>query len=479
MKNDLRKGFIFTAIGKYSNMIVTLLLNAILSRLLTPKEYGVVAVLTVFIVFFQMISDIGLGPAIVQSKDLKSRDYSILLNFASLLALLLSIVFGFSGTIISKFYSDNQYILLSWFATPLILFYGMNSISNALLLKEKKFLILNLNSVISSVIGGGTGILAAYSGMGATSIIISNSILALCLFFLNLRAAKIKFIPSLDMSPIKKVSNFATNQFLFNILVYFSKNSDNILIGRYLGDSSLGNYNKAYQLLMYPNNILMGIINPVIQSVFSDFRGEVKPIRDSFIKIIHVVLIVGMPVSFFLSDNAELIINFIFGNQWGSAVEPFKILAISVWIQMLLSLSGVAFQTVNRTRIMLYSGVVSSGITIFSVIIGLFLGDIISVSYCLLIGYFINFFVTYYLMVVIAFKLRFFEFFKEFKNPLIITFGTFIFGKLLSQLPLISNLKNVFIKLLIKGIFFTVIYLFFLILLNEFKMIISVFKKNK
>src|SRR5699024_9050728 len=105
----------------------------------TPKEYGVIAVLNVFIVFFQMISDIGLGPAIIQNHELNLKDYSILFNYSGIFSSILAICFGFLGLIIARIYDDSSYVILSWFSAPMILFYGFNSVPNAILLKNKVF----------------------------------------------------------------------------------------------------------------------------------------------------------------------------------------------------------------------------------------------------------------------------------------------------------------------------------------------------
>ena len=71
--DEFKKGVLYSAIGKYSNVIVQLLVQAILSRLLTPKEYGVVAIVNVFLIFFQMLADFGIGPAIIQNKKLTKK----------------------------------------------------------------------------------------------------------------------------------------------------------------------------------------------------------------------------------------------------------------------------------------------------------------------------------------------------------------------------------------------------------------------
>ena len=82
MKNEFKTGIFFTAIAQYSTVIVQLLINMILSRLLTPKEIGMVTIVQVIIFFFQLLAGSALGPAIVQNKQLDNNDYGILFNFS-------------------------------------------------------------------------------------------------------------------------------------------------------------------------------------------------------------------------------------------------------------------------------------------------------------------------------------------------------------------------------------------------------------
>lgn len=91
MFSKLKKGFIYTAIGTYANFIVQLLITSILSRLLTPKSYGVVAIMQVFIIFFSMLVEAGMGPAIIQNKKLTKADNQILFNYSSIFAIILAV----------------------------------------------------------------------------------------------------------------------------------------------------------------------------------------------------------------------------------------------------------------------------------------------------------------------------------------------------------------------------------------------------
>ncbi|MCT1185681.1 hypothetical protein EFL96_07410 [Lactococcus lactis] len=89
MNNKLREGFTFTAIGTYSNFLIQIIVQAILSRLLSPREYGIIAIMQVFIVFFAMLVEAGMGPAIIQNKKLTNRDNMNLFNFSAIFSILI------------------------------------------------------------------------------------------------------------------------------------------------------------------------------------------------------------------------------------------------------------------------------------------------------------------------------------------------------------------------------------------------------
>ncbi|MGJ0738145.1 oligosaccharide flippase family protein, partial [Enterococcus casseliflavus] len=105
MRNAFRSGMIFTAIGQYSNVLIQLLINVVLSRLIPVEEFGVVANVQVFLVFFQMFVTAGLGPAIIQNKEMKEEDYGIVFNYTVLFAFLLAVGFGLFGHFVAIIYN--------------------------------------------------------------------------------------------------------------------------------------------------------------------------------------------------------------------------------------------------------------------------------------------------------------------------------------------------------------------------------------
>jgi len=474
MNQSMKNGLIYTAIGKYTNVILNLVINAILSRILDPSEFGVIAVIQIFINFFALIVDAGMGPAIIQNKNLTQKDIGILFNFSIMFAFILAIVFGFSGRLIAIIFRNDIFITLAWVQSISVLFNGMNIVPTAVLRKEKRFKKVNLAIVIANFAGGILGISLAFLGFGVYALIGSAISTAVVSFLLILNFSKIKFTKEISLTPLSSIWAFSRNQFSFNFINYFSRNSDNFLIGRFLGDAALGNYSKSYQLLMMPNNVLMGILNPVLQPVLSDYQDDVKYIRETYYRIVHVLGLIGFPLSIFLSLSSEQVIYFLFGPNWSDSILPFSILSLSVWVQMIISSSPSIFQARNQTKLLFSNGIIGAIILVSSTVIGVLLGSITTVAITLTIGFIINFFVSYYRMVKYCLLDSYFNFLKQFYTPFLLSILVFIPLKIFE----FFEPSHVFLNLLFRGTIFVAVLGTFIMFTNEKKLILKFLGKK-
>ncbi len=247
---------------------------------------------------------------------------------------------------------------------------------------------------------------------------------------LNFFYSKISFSSNWNVQPIKKIFHFSKNQFGFNFINYFSRNSDNILIGKFIGASALANYNKAYQLLMLPNQMFLNVINPVMQPVLSEYQDDVIYIRNFYFKIIKILATIGLPLSIFLSLSSEQIIMIMFGSQWNSAVLPFSYLALTVWCQMTISTTGAIFQARNQTRLLFFTGLVSAINLVSFILIGTFMGSVNNVAVCLSIGFLLGFFWNFYQLIVRSLEYSLFKFLSLFKSGIFLAVVMFVCLKL-------------------------------------------------
>lgn len=445
MFNTIKIGVIYNLIGTYSGLIIQILITAILSRLLTPKEYGIVAIMQVFIVFLNVIINAGLGPAIIQNKKLNDMDNSILFNFSAILSVIVSVMFGLFGIFIAKAYSNNIFIKLSWYQAVALLFFGLSTVPTAILNKRTQFKFTNFSKVLSNFIGGIMAIYAAFMHFGVYALLINSIASAVINFCLVFLFSNIKITRKIDIHPIKVVWDFSKNQFLFSFNNYFSSNFDNLLIGKYLGESALANYNKSYNLLLMPNLLFSGIIGPVLQPVLSERQDDVHLIKSVTYDIVHFLALFCLPLSVFLSMTSKQIIYIFYGNQWDNAVIPFSILGISSWTFVISTIMGTVMQARNQITLAVKSSFITTPLLILFILLGMKGGSLISVSVGISSGLLVNFGITSFMLIRYSLYSSIISFLNQFKNPvllsLLIFVGLKIFGSIW-KLSLFGELIN-------------------------------------
>ncbi|TXE02131.1 lipopolysaccharide biosynthesis protein [Algoriphagus aquimarinus] len=458
IRKNILSGVLYTGITRYSGIVISIIIGAILARLLSPAEFGVVALVTVFISFFNILSNVGIGPAVIQNKELTEKDVQSIFLFSILLGFVLAFVFFFSSTVLASFYNNEELIPLTRLLSLTVLFTAFGIVPNALLLKKLKFKQVGVATIIVQLFSGVFAVFFAYKGFSYYALVYKSIFDGFFTFLLFYWLSPIRLKFNLQKSAIKKIMRFSTFQFFFNFINYFSRNTDNLLIGKFISPTALGYYDKSYQLMMMPVQNLTHVITPVLHPVLSAFQSDKNKIYNAYLKVVKLLATIGFPLSVFLYFSAHEIIFVLYGSQWVQSVPVFKILALTVGIQMVLSSSGSIFQAVNRTDLMFYSGSLGAIFMVSGICYGIFVGkNLEAVGYGLIGAFVINFFQAFYMLIRIALDSSFLKFLKIFGFPLVISAGVGVGLWLLSNF----NFENYYLLLLAKIAITAIIFLLF------------------
>ncbi len=454
IRKDLFKGVIFTALGKYSNIVISLVITAVLARLLTPADFGIVAIATVIINFFSMLSDMGIGPAIIQNKNLNHNDIKSIYSFTFYIGLFLGIIFYLLAPIFTKFYNNKDLIDIVQILSISIFFHCVNIVPHNLIIKSKNFSFIAYSRIIIHCVSGIVSIVAAFLGLGIYSLLIQPIMSSVLAYIVDINKQRINLSLRINLLSLKKIYSYSMYQFLFSFINYFSRNLDKLVVGKIFGVNELGYYEKSYRLMMLPIGNLSLVITPAIQPIFSEFQNDKKLLYHRSLRLFKIFAFLGFPLSVFLFFCSKELIIIIYGNQWSEAIPIFQILSLSVGFQMIFSPQGTFFQSANAVKEMFYCGIVTAIFNVISVVVGcLLLKDINMLSWMIVLTYVIAFFVTYYIMVRRVFCSNFISFLKVLINP--------IFLSIMIALPLfIFNYYldlNIVISLLIKCAIFVII----------------------
>lgn len=470
---DLQKGVFFIFISKYSNVIVQILITSVLARLISPEDFGIIAISMIFILFFNQLSEIGFGIAIVQKKNLTTLETDTFFLLSIFQGILLCLLFVVLIPFISSFYEiillKNVLLLLS----ISIFFFSINTVPYAINRKNKKFKEIGFTTVISNIITGTIAIVIALNTEEKIYALILKVILdSIIIFIINFRVSKIRPRFKFSIKAVKEVFYYSLFQFLYNFTHYFSRNVDNLIIGKYLGAVSLGYYDKAYKLMIMPVQNLSNVISPVLHPVLSTFQDDKNNVIKVYLNLVKFLSLIGFPLSVYLYFTSYEIINLVFGPNWQASVIPFKYLALSVGFQMLILSSKAIFQTLGNTKALFVSSLISTSLLLILFAYGMYSSyNLNELSILVLISYICSFFITFLILFKYVFKDSIYTFLKVHKNPIFISLCLAI-----AMRYLILEFDNLLIDFFFKTMLFGSIYFLISFFIGE-KFLYSNFKK--
>lgn len=444
-------------ISKYANVALQLLLTALLARLLTPQEFGTVAIVNVFSSFFTILADLGVGPAIVQFKDMTEEDHNTLFSFSLVLGLLLAGIFCLMSVPISAIYGDATLVPLCCLMSVSLFINALNMVPNGLMLRGRQFKSIGVRIVTATLVSGLVAILSASQGLGVYSLVLQAISLSATVFFWNAVTVRVRFGSFKFANVIRRIAGYSGYQALFQIVNYFSRNLDNLLVGAMMGASDLGYYDKAYKLMQYPNTYLSGLIASVIQPYLSDYQEKLEFIYDFWIRMSKFLCFLGIWATAICFFGAEGIVMILYGEQWLPSVPVLQMLALSIGLQMVNSTSGGVFQSVGHTDLLFQSGLVCSIISALLILLGVgVFHNLVSLGACISIAYLMHYGCTIYFLGWRVFGKRFWEITLEFKG--LLGAGVVAVAVAMVLNPFISGVPRL-IAFVIRCAVITVVYL--------------------
>lgn len=421
LKGEMIKGVFWNAIEKYTGIVIGMVVSMVLARILTPKDYGTVAIVTVFTTFLGLFSSMGLAPAIIQRKDLTKENLDSIYTYSILMALFLGSILFFSSWGIASFYEDSKLVIITQVLTVPFFFSTINMVPGTLMVRDKRFKFIARRSLLLGVISAAISVSAALLGAGLYSLIIAPLLTAPVVFFWNQHYYHLKIDRTFDIEPIKRVFSFSAYVFLFDFFNYFSRNLDKLIIGKFLNLSALGIYEKSYRLMQLPMSNITFVIHPVMQPVLRDFSDDHEELGRKYAKIVKFIATLSFTLGFALYGLSAECIHFFYGGRWDAAIPVFGILALSIPLQMILSTSGPIYMVCNDSKMQFWLGVRNTVTTVAGFLIAAFaFGTIESIAWAWTITLFINFVFTYYLMYRYVLRISILPMLRELVKPAII-----------------------------------------------------------
>lgn len=326
-------GVYWMTIMGFAGVAIRLLITMGLSRLLLPEEFGQVATIQIIISFAEIFWMMGIGSAIIQRKQF-TEEYIATGNTLNLMLglIIYAVIFIFASFIAGIVGSDDIIMLRT--LSIIFVFHSISGVSEALLQKEMRFKAISIISIVSTLINGTIAITLAFNGFGAWSLVFAQLISVLIQTILSIINRPIKFRLLIERDSAKELLNFGTGYALSKIFNNIANQGDYFVVSQTLGSAALGFYNRAYQLLLVPTNLIASVMERVLFPLLSIYQDEHEKIRYVICNLTALMAILAFPITIVSLTMGVDLVQFVLGENWDATILPFRILIASLFFRM-------------------------------------------------------------------------------------------------------------------------------------------------
>ncbi len=454
IKSKTAGGLFWTGLDAVGATGIRLLVTIILSRLLEPEDFGLIAMFAVFISLSETLVQSGFGVSLIRKKDAGKKDFDTVFTFNLILSLALYIlIFSFSGKIAS-FYDQPLLKDIARVSGLVIVFNALGFIQNVHFRKSINFKPLAIISIISSLLSGSTGVYLAYNGFGVWSLVYQHLLKALfntlLLWFLSNQKAKIGF----NKKAFKENFNFGYKITLANLVNTLSGQAYNIVIGKFYSAGALGYFYQARRLSNMIHKIITNVFNRVSYPVLSSVQDKMEKFRKTYIQFLRAVSFISFPLMMLFIVISPNLIPAVLSDKWTESVPYFQLLCFSGMLIPMIVISGNVPLVKGRSDISLKLELVYKSMMIIALIAtawisvhAMVIGIVIQIG----IQFFIN---MYYVYRFIAIKInkQLHSITDLFLIAVLVSFLTYLFHYLIEDIIFLLVIQILFFSTLYYGI---------------------------
>jgi len=457
LKDDIKghsvRGGAVTIASQAIKFLLQTISTAVLARLLTKADFGLVAMVSVFTEFVSLFKNLGLSMATIQKKDITHNQVSNMFWINIAMSIFLMLVAFAISPFIARFYHEPRLVLITMALGSTFIFGGLIAQHTALMRRQMRFTALAIVEIVSIAAGIIAAIIAAICGLKYWSLVISVAVRGIVSVFIVWSLSPWRPGRLSRSSGVRPMLAFGGSLTGSNILNYFTRNGDNMIIGYALGSVSLGVYTKAYALLTLPMTQFDAPLRAIMIPALSRLQDEPELYKRYYLKSLAAVSLITMPLVAFLFVSANEIVDILLGSEWSEAALVFKYLAPAAFFTSIGFAPRWLFISLGRAGTQFIWTMLSAAVMIDGFLLGVnwgINGVAASVS------------ITYSAMFILAIywaarksPVRFFEIMKSLILPvvcsLIAGFASMMIGKLFLEF-------NVVIRMIVYILSFTIFY---------------------
>jgi PST family polysaccharide transporter len=363
---------LWTFSGTGVQALVQLIVLMALGRLLTPAEFGLMGAAVVVIAFSQIVSQVGVGPAIVQRRELDITHVRVAFTISGVLGFVLGAGVWLAAPALASFYRIPAVEPVFRGVALLFPIDGLNTVGQSLLIRQLRFRLYVTLDVSSYIVGYACiGVVLAWLGYGVWALVVANlaqvTLRTLSMYVVTRHSVRL----SLNPQASRDLLSYGLGHSLAQLALVLSQQGDNLVVGRWLGPAALGLYGRAYNLMVMPATVFGKIVNRVLFPVMAQVQDERHRLAGAYERAVAIVALVSLPVSAFLWVVAPEFIPVLLGPKWTAVVLPFRLFTCGLFFRMSSKVSDACIKAAGAV----YSRAVIQGMYAVMVLVGALIGQ--------------------------------------------------------------------------------------------------------
>jgi teichuronic acid exporter len=380
LRSQALSGFRWSVSARLASQVVTWAITLVVIRLLTPADYGLLAMATVFITFAAIFSEVGLGAAVVQKADvderLLRRVFGVILAIHFSLAALLAL----AAPLIAAFYGEPRVVPVIRVLSLQFVLAAFTVVPDAQLQRRMEFRNRSLLDLSGAILGSLTTLTMAFAGAGVWALI-AGSLLSQTWKTIGINwLSPFLHWPDFSVKGMRSLLTFGGHLTAAGVFGVFYSQIDTIICAKLLGNEILGIYSVAVHLASLPSQKISALINAVAFPAFSNMQHNIRKVGENVLLGIRILSFFSFPLCWGMSSIAPEIVDVILGPKWEFSRVPLQVLALIIPWRIVGNFVGIAVQGVGRSDIVLQNTIWGSLVAPPVLFVGAYSGGLIGLS---------------------------------------------------------------------------------------------------
>jgi PST family polysaccharide transporter len=367
---------VFLGASQIIRLVLTTLSTIVISRLLSPGDYGVIAMAAPVTGFILMFQDLGLSSATIQKRTISDRESNALFWINVYASLAISVALVLIAPLAGWFYHDVRAAYVVAASAAAVLVTGPSMQQSALLNRNMRFAALSTIDVVNAFATFCASALAAYFLRSYWALVAGALVGALIQTAMIWAMSPWRPSGRPSFTGLRELVRFGGHVTGFNVVNYLVRNADNVMIAKFVGTSALGLYDRSYKLMTLPLQTLNGPVSRLLVPALSRLQDDPERYRRTFLFALRALMLASVPAIAVATACSNQLMPFLLGARWAGAGPIFFWLGLAALPQPLSNLTGVLFVSSGSTKTFMQWGVFSAVVTLAGFAVGLRWGAI-------------------------------------------------------------------------------------------------------